>query len=445
MSDTGEKQAKKAAQDARLDKWAAGEGIPFATEEAREEYRFRTGIFRDAIQLKKSPARVPVFFMGGFAVTKYYGVSGKDAMYKPAEAARKFLDFSLEFSPDAAPTPRALCYGPPLEALGYTLYKWPGHGVSENLSFQYVEKEYMQAADYDSLISDPTDFWLRKWLPCTNQALAPLANLPPLYGTMELAMSFPWLAALGAPPVQEALKALMDAAKHAYDWTVMIRPALVDIMAAGYPGFSGGYSKAPFDVVSDTLRGTTPLMMDLYRRPAKVLEAVERLVPLMVDLGVSNTLISGNPIVFMPLHKGADGFMSNDQFAKFYWPSLKAVIKGLAERGCVPCLFIEGAYNQRLEFLAEIDDCRIIYLFDRTDIYRAKEVLGANACIAGGFPASLILTGTPEEVRAETRKMLEGVKGDGGYLLTIGNSMDEVRGDTLKAFIETGKEFGGYR
>lgn len=433
-----------AAQDAKLEKWSAGEGIPFASEEAAAAYRFRAGIFRDAVTLKKSPARVPVFFMGGFAVTKLYGMTGKQAMYEPVEAAKKFLDFSLAYSPDAAPTPRALSYGPPLEMLDYALYKWPGHGVADTLSFQYVEKEYMPPTEYDSLINDPTDFWLRHWLPRTHGALAPLANLPPLYGTMELAMCSPWLSALGAPPVQEALRALLDAAKSSFEWNAAIRPVLLEIMAAGYPGFSGGYSKAPFDVISDTLRGTTPLMTDLYRRPAKVLEAVERLVPLMIDLGVSNTLISGNPIVFMPLHKGADGFMSNDQFAKFYWPSLKAVIKGLAAKGCVPCLFIEGAYNQRLEFLAEIDDCRMICLFDRTDMVKAREALGGKVCIAGGFPASLILTGTPEEVRSETIKLLNEVKGDGGYMLTIGCSMDEVRGDTLKAFIETGKEFGLY-
>jgi len=53
---------------------------------------------------------------------------------------------------------------------------------------------------------------------------------------------------------------------------------------------------------------------------------------------------TGNPIVFIPLHKGADGFMSNPQFEKFYWKSLKAVMRGLAENGAIPCLFVDGGY-----------------------------------------------------------------------------------------------------
>ena len=33
--------------------------------------------------------------------------------------------------------------------------------------------------------------------------------------------------------------------------------------------------------------------------------------------------------------------------------------------------------------------------FDRTDMFKAKKVLGDNACIAGNVPASLLVTGTP--------------------------------------------------
>ena len=56
------------------------------------------------------------------------------------------------------------------------------------------------------------------------------------------------------------------------------------------------------------------------------------------------------------MRKGADGFMSNEQFKKFYWPSLKKVIIGLAENGCVPICFVEGGYNQWPEFLTEVPE-----------------------------------------------------------------------------------------
>ncbi len=59
-----------------------------------------------------------------------------------------------------------------LEALDYRLYSWPGHGVANDASFQYNEKEWMLADEYDELIADPWDFMLRTYLPRTVGAFA---------------------------------------------------------------------------------------------------------------------------------------------------------------------------------------------------------------------------------------------------------------------------------
>jgi len=53
----------------------------------------------------------------------------------------------------------------------------------------------------------------------------------------------------------------------------------------------------------------------------------------MIRLGVSNSRATGNPLIFIPLHKGADGFLSDQQFQKFYWPTLKQVMLGLIDEG----------------------------------------------------------------------------------------------------------------
>jgi uroporphyrinogen-III decarboxylase len=76
---------------------------------------------------------------------------------------------------------------------------------------------------------------------------------------------------------------------------------------------------------------------------------------------------------------------------------------------------------------------------------KAREKLGGKVCIGGGFPISLILTGTPEQVREETKKLINDAAGDKGYILSIGCAMDEARQDTLLAFIEAGKKYGKYQ
>jgi hypothetical protein len=427
-----------------LNRWASGEGIEFVDEDARKGYQYRAGLIKDAIQLKKTPDRVPVFPLGTFLPTMLYGHTGKEAMYDPHTLGKANLAFAKEYDVDAAGASPMVMYGPALETLGYQLYKWPGHGVKDEFPYQFVEKEYMKADEYDHLINDPSDYWFRIWFSRICGELAPLAELPPIYGTMELPMSVGYLATLGAPPIQAAFQKLLEAGRHCFEWIGTLGAYIGQTMASGYPLYAGGATKAPFDVLADSFRGTTPVMMDLYRQPEKVLEAVDRLVPLMIGTGAGGALANNNPIVFIPLHKGADGFMSNEQFEKFYWPSLRAVMLGLIDYGCVPCCFVEGGYNDRLEFLTDLPQGTSFFIFDKTDMARAREVLGGKSCIGGGFPVSLIITGTVDQVEDETRKLLDAAAGDGGYILSIGCAMDEAKEDTLKAFIETGKKYGKY-
>jgi uroporphyrinogen-III decarboxylase len=444
MTEGWENLSSSQKQEKFLEKWASGEGIPFASDEAKALYQYRAGLIMDAVKLKKTPDRVPVVPLAIFAPVMLYGYSGMQAMYDPHILGKVCLDYTRDYDVDATVIPPMVMYGPALDVLGYELYKWPGHGVKEELSYQFVEKEYMKAEDYDHFIADPSDYWFRVWLPRTHASLAPLAELPPLYGTMELPMAGPWLCSLGAPPIQAAYKALLEAGRVSFEWIQALGPYIGQMVASGYPIYAGGVAKAPFDVLGDSFRGTTELMMDIYRRPEKVLAATDRLVPLMVGMGVGGAMANNNPLVFIPLHKGADGFMSNEQFEKFYWPTLKKVIIGLAENGCVPCCFVEGGYNHRLEYLAEVPKGECVFIFDRTNMARAREVLGGKACIGGGFPVSLIVTGTAQQVEDETKRLLDAAAGDGGYILSIGCAMDEAREHTLKAFIQTGKKYGKY-
>ena len=151
------------------------------------------------------------------------------------------------------------------------------------------------------------------------------------------------------------------------------------------------------------------------------------------------SMANRSPFIFLSLYKGADGFMSNDQFAKFYWPFLRDVMVGFIDNGCIPAPFVEGGYNQRLEFITDLPVGKSLFIFDRTDMVRAREILGGKSCIGGGIKVSLILAGTLEQVERETKKMLDAVKGDGGYGLGIGTAMDDTRPGTLDAFIRAGR------
>jgi uroporphyrinogen-III decarboxylase len=173
---------------------------------------------------------------------------------------------------------------------------------------------------------------------------------------------------------------------------------------------------------------------------------MERIVPIAVEMGIRYATVSDTPMVFIPLHKGADGFMSNKDFEKFYWPTLKAVLLGLINEGTVPYLFVEGGYNQRLDLITDPDipAGHTIWLFDHTDMKEVKKKLGGWACFGGNVPGSLMKAGTPPEVENYVKKLIDEVAQDGSYILANGAVLDDSTPENLHALIDTGKAYGVY-
>ena len=234
-------------------------------------------------------------------------------------------------------------------------YIWPGsRNHPKTRAYQVLEGEFMKGNEYDALIADPEGFYWRLYAPRAFGALGGLAAMTTMWATMEIPAAPGFLIALGLPDGQKALKALLEAGQEALNWAI----ALEDIEGGllrrdGLPRLPGGFTKAPFDWIGDTVRGTQGIMQDMYRQPGKLLEALNRLVPLAVNMGDYMASANDNPFVFIPLHKGADDFMSDKNFRKFYWPSHLAVINGLINEGLVPYHFVEGNYHTRLDVIAD--------------------------------------------------------------------------------------------
>jgi uroporphyrinogen-III decarboxylase len=149
--------------------------------------------------------------------------------------------------------------------------------------------------------------------------------------------------------------------------------------------------------------------------------------------------------VMFPLHKGADGWMSQKQFDTFYFPSMKKVLDALINEGIIPHLFAEGAFNTRLETVNAFPKGSVSWLFDQTDMLKAKKTLGDKCCIAGNIPSSLMVTGTPADVKEACRKLIENCAGGGGYILTAGAVAENPKLENLRAMIAAVNEYGIYK
>ena len=432
-------------QGYRLASWAANEGKPFATADAAKTYAENTKRLVDILKLKK-PDRVPRLLLVGDYIAQYGGVTPGDLFYdygKAVQAMTRFhQDFDLDYTVLGNFFPGKL-----FDLLGYKLYRLPGSTLAPSQSFQFVEGEYMRADEYDALIANPDGFLMRTYAPRVVDALAGWQLLPSMLGTTELPFLPFMMVNFGIPPMQETLRALAEAAQAALEWLdANGQLRAVTLGQLGLPGTVGGFTKAPFDFLGDTLRGTHGIMLDLYRSPQKVLAAVERLVPLAIQMGVDAANSSGNPFALLPLHKGADGFMSNADFEKFYWPSLKATLLGLIEEGVIPFVFVEGGYNRRLDIIADsgLPAGKTIWLFDQTEMAEAKKKFGSWACIGGNVPASLFKVGSVERMESYIKKLFDTCAPGGGFFLAPGAVLDQAREENIHTYLRVAKEYGQY-
>lgn len=408
------------------------------------DYQKRDQRFWDVVSLKK-PDQVPLMPMLDFFPAKYAGLTVEEVMTKPESMISAWMQYLDDFQPDRAENPFPLRgFAPLLEALDFQHLKWAGHGLSENMPYQFVELELMKADEYDHFLSDMSDFMVRKYMPRVHRGLSGLAKLPPLSQQISYFWGLYNFATLGDPEIQASFDVLKNASIQAQ--SILGNAAKFGKMATekGFPPASGSYAQVPLDTLGDVFRGTKEIMMDFRRRPDKVMAACEKLLPMMLEMGINGCRRSGVPICFIPLHKCLDNFISQEQFEKFYWPHMKFLIEGLIAEGITPWVLVEGVCDQRMETFAQVPPGKVIYHLEGSNIFRAKQIMRDVACLRGNMPPSLMAAGTPDDVRAYAKKLIDVVGEDGGFIMCTATSITDAKLENVRALFELTRDYGQY-
>ena len=103
-----------------------GNDLKFQSPEAEKSYKERVTRIKDAIQLKKSPDRVPVMPLPSMFPAFYSGMTPQEVMYDYDKCCVAWKKFVLDFEPDAHMGCAAPGPGRFFEILDYRLYAWPG-------------------------------------------------------------------------------------------------------------------------------------------------------------------------------------------------------------------------------------------------------------------------------------------------------------------------------
>jgi hypothetical protein len=450
MEKQWEEMSPDEKQEALFARWMSpkdpqGNDLKFQSPQAEKAYKERITRIKDAIQMKKLPDRVPVFIIPSFFPVYNAGFTPREALYDYDKCCIAFKKLVMDFAPDGQIGAVAPGPGKVYDILDYKLYSWPGHGVSPNASYQANEGEYMKTDEYDALIDDPSNFFSNTYLPRVFGALEGFKMLPTLTGILEIYGVAGNFIPFGLPPVQATYKALFEAGAEALKWIGAIGACNMEMNAAGFPGLWAGFTKAPFDVIGDTLRGTRGVMLDMYRQPDKLIEAMEKLTPIMIKMGVGAAKMYGQPLIFIPLHKGADGFMSDEQFKKFYWPTFRKVMMGLIAEGVIPNPAAEGKWTTRLEVMQDLPKGKTLWMMDQSDMAKAKKTLGKVGCMYGNVPSDLLTIGNPQQIKDYVKNLIDTCAKGGGYIVSNGAFFDQAKAENVKAMVDFAKKYGVYK
>jgi uroporphyrinogen-III decarboxylase len=427
----------------RFNKWLSAEGISFRSPEAKQKYRERATRMIKAIAME-IPDRVPVHLTSGSIIAYNAGVTLKDVIYDYSKIIPAWMKWLEDYDQDTNDIPGffpARVY----EILDYRTMKWPGGGLPDNASLQnFVEKEYMQADEYDLFMNNPFDFGARYFTPRTWGAFEPLAHIPPLSSYQGLPQRL--MAMCQDPAFQKLFKAIWKASQENAKYQEVIKQCSQISLETGFPPLTGGMAQAPFDTIADSLRGTRGTSMDIYRQPEKLLDTLEAIVDRSVKSAVDMTNMARSPVVLIPMHKGDVSFMSVKQFEEFYWPTFRKLLLGLINEGCVPWMVIDGRYDKaRLEIISDLPRSSVVWNMEKTDMFEAKEILGNSACITGNVTATQLYTHSPQDIKEYCRKLIEFCGKNGGYILSLGSGPDKCDPASLHAIVEAAYEYGVYK
>jgi uroporphyrinogen-III decarboxylase len=389
-----------------------------ASESIQALYEKRLGRYQAAISLEPTD-RIPIASGSNYFAEVYSGNNQQQTLYDPQKWLEAEAIFVRDF-PEIDVLRNNRIFGPLYDAIDCRTYRLPGRDLPPNTQFQFVEKEYMQADEYDLLIRDPKHFMLNTFLPRVLGEFTDRANPRSHIAFLKAGMAHMMMGQI----MRERTRFLQE--------------------TCGMPQPMAGAFLAPFDVIADAMRGLTGIMTDMYRCPDKLKAACDVVVHEIANFA----LATADPLkrwpIFVPTHKAM--FMSPEQFDEFYWPSFKKTIEILVGAGHTVRAYLEGNWDAHLHRLVELPKGKILFDIDtQGDIFKAKQILAGHSCIAGGVPDTKLILGTPEEMRTHVRKLCESVGRDGGFIISGGcNIPYTTKAENLRAMIDTVLEFGVY-
>lgn len=234
---------------------------------------------------------------------------------------------------------------------------------------------------------------------------------------------------------------------YAQEWRKFVKEYEVPLLM-------GGRATIPFEFVL-YYRSFAQLANDVVEQPEKVKEMCEWVLEHEIINAFREAMIMGAgdvpgaEIIFFQAGIVGPPYVSPQVFKEFVWPTLKKGVDMIVNRGFKAHVHMDGDLTSVLPVLKDVSKGlpkgKVLLDFEKTDMKKAKEILGDRVCIFGNVPASLLVFGSTNDVEQYCKKLIKDCAEGGGFILaTECETPWDAKRENVRAMIETAIKYGQY-
>lgn len=258
----------------------------------------------------------------------------------------------------------------------------PGRELSGNALWQMHEKEVVVQEDYDEILSGGFAPWYQKVL----------------------------VERLGNPM------------QYAGEFLSYMGESIGIFAGNGYPCFCGANFYGPIEMFCGGRTLMNFFSEDLIDIPDKVEKVFDKAQEFnMAGWEAQLKNPKTRPIaLWIGGWRGTPDLLSPEMFERFSWKYLRQLADLCFSYGVTPLFHLDSDWTRGMHYFRELPKGKCILALDgKTDIFKAKEIIGDHCCLMGDVPAPMLSFGKPEDVDAYCKRLIREV-GPTGYILSSG-------------------------
>jgi uroporphyrinogen decarboxylase len=206
---------------------------------------------------------------------------------------------------------------------------------------------------------------------------------------------------------------------------------------------TSGFLHGPVDVAAE-IRGISDFFMDLYRDPESVHKIMDIVTETCIAFAIAQFEAGGGKMLHIMISDDSGSQLSATHWKEFALPYHQRVFKALPE-GVVGVIHNCSRITHLIDLYAETGAGAVQFGED-LPVDQAKALVGDRLCLIGNLtPVGVLSTGTPQEVEAACRDIIQkGAQGGGLILSSSGSVNRATSAKNLEAMVRAAETYGRY-